>query len=98
MKINNQDKSRLETPDKKQNCPDVIPLSEKSYIREILHGHGLNHSLICHVISLFDNKEKETLKKLQEDVENLQKDYANLDICDKEDVINLIKKRFGEMK
>ena len=40
---------------------------------------------------------KEFIKLLKNGVEFLEKDYANLDIADKKDVINLIDKLAGEV-
>ncbi len=38
------------------------------------------------------------VERLKDKVEYLQKDYANLDICDKEEVIKLINEIFGDLK
>jgi len=42
-------------------------LSDKREIKEILEGHGFNDSFSRHIISLFERKEKETVKKLNKE-------------------------------
>ena len=41
-------------------------LKDKKEIEDILRGHGLNSSFVKHIISLFEKKEKEFIKKLKD--------------------------------
>ena len=45
-----------------------MKISDKKEIDKVLSGHGLNESFRKHIISLFEKKEKEFIKKLKKTI------------------------------